>query len=110
MAVQFLIAVQAALLVASVHREALPDNSPAVAAPCIPRATSPEALPERPGPALASSALVLAAHVPVLAAHVPEWVVRPDSFHLRVKRRVRSARAARSVAVASNIQRPRKAR
>lgn len=107
--VRFSIAVRVVPAV-SVHKVALQDNSPAAAVPCTQRALSPaEALREQLAPVLASSALVSAARVPASAVRAPEWV-RPDSFRLRAKRRVRSAQAAHSAAVVSSTKRVKKAR
>ncbi len=111
MAVLFLIAAPAALLVVvSARRVALPDSSPAAVVPCTPRASSPaEALLEQHAPALASA--LVSVPVLVLVRRAPEWVALPAVlYRLRVKLRVRSARAARSVVVVSNTRRPKKDR
>ena len=108
-----MIAVPVALLavpVVSVRRVALPDSSPAAVVPCTPRATSRlGALLAQPAPALAS--VLVSVPVLDLARRAPEWAVPPVVLcHLRVKLRVRSARAARSVVDVSNIRRPKKDR
>ena len=113
MVVLFLTAVPVALPavpVVSVRRVALPDSSPPAVVPCTPRATSRlGALLEQHAPALVS--VLVSVPVLDLARSAPEWVAPPVVlYHLRVKLRVRSARAARSVVDVSNIRRPKKDR
>ncbi len=97
--------------VASVRsRVDLQDNSRAVAAPCIQRATSQVEGPrEQLAPALV---LVLAlVPVPVSVPRAPEWVVPPAVlYRLQARRRVHSVQVARSVVAASNTRRQKKAR
>ena len=108
MAVLFSIAAPAAVPVARVRREVLLDSSPAAAVPCIQRAAHPAAPLEVPVPV--SVSVPASVPVPALAARVLEWEALLAWFRLRARLRVRNVQAARSVAVASNIRRPKKAR
>ena len=107
---QFLIAARVALQAVSARRVVvLLDSFLVAVAPCIRRALSPEALREQLAPALAS--VRVSAPVQVSVPRVPEWAAPPAVlYHLRVKRRVHSVRAAHSVVGASNTRRQKKAR
>ena len=108
MAVPFLIAAQADLQAqASARKAVLRDNSPVDAVRCIRHATSPAVRRRVPAPALVSGqalALVLA------SASAPVWEALLDSFHLRVRLRVRSVQAARLVVAVRPTKRVKKAR
>ena len=91
---------------ASVRKAALPEHRAPVA-PCIPRVPSLAVdLQER---ARVLERVPVRERVPALVS-APAWAAHLDSFHLPVRRRVRSVLAASNAAADSSTPRPRKAR